>query len=113
MSFEEFIEDRNRIFDFYGVCGNEFKLDGTVWEAVENECDGYRSMLDSIQRKDSDGIFFGWPVARVRVESIYVRYEFEGYHLVDEDGHVWLEFGTNRMGDYYPCFTFRYTPKEA
>jgi hypothetical protein len=29
--------------DFYGIDFNHFKLDDTVYEILEDECDGYRS----------------------------------------------------------------------
>ncbi len=100
--------------DFYGVDNNCFKLDDTVCEAIEDESDGYRSMLDSVEIiKGNDAkskIFFGSPVARVVVE-----HSDDGtdnlYTLVDlHDGHTWLTFGTDEY-DYYPCFRFEYTPK--
>lgn len=100
-------------FDFYGVCSNEFKLDDTVFEALEDESDGYRSYLASIERTVSQGIFFKMPLARVKVvESSSRRGTFEGWSLVDvEDGHEWLCVGTDYCDDYYPCFTFDYQPK--
>jgi hypothetical protein len=56
-------------FDFYGVDNYQFKLGDAIWEAIEDPSDGYRSMLDTVERKDTAGsIFFGQPVARVRVE---------------------------------------------
>jgi hypothetical protein len=100
--------------DFYGVDNNCFKLDGTVYEALEDECDGYRSMLDCVEIADTDSkIFFGMPVARVVVENADDEYEdFDGYKLTDlHDGHEWLRFGTEKYGHYYPYFVFEYSPK--
>jgi len=109
--------------DFYGVDCNSFKLDNCVFEAVEDNSDGYRSMLSDIRMKDDvEGlIFFRTPLARVRVEdaSDYLRYSFqqpdepfEGYKLVDVvDGHVWLTFGTEYGDSYYPSFTYYYKTK--
>ena len=55
--------------DFYGVDCNCFKLDNCVFEAVEDESDGYRSMMSDVRMKDDTTglIFFKTPVARVRV----------------------------------------------
>lgn len=36
---------------------------------------------------------------------------FSGWVLRDADnGHLWLQVGTDHGEDYYPCFTFRYQP---
>lgn len=98
-------------FPFFGVDNNTFKLGDTVYEAVEDESDGYRSMLEDVKVKDHEGlIFFGQPVATVRLVSD--DGEFDGYRLVDvADGHVWLRFGTDAADDYYPMFTFEYAAK--
>lgn len=115
--FEEAVNGQT--FDFYGVDNNCFKLGDTVWEAVEDEDDGYRSYLDTVQRaNDNTFVWPGQPFARVRVEEYTGDTEsfdhVDGYHLVDvTDGHVWLEVGTDRTDDYYPSFEFSYTPKEG
>lgn len=106
--------------NFYGCDGNCFKLGDVVFEAVENEDDGYRSMLQEVRVRDSeDGcVFFQQPVAIVRMEETSdngeesdSHYTFDGYRLIDTDGHVWLTFGTDNNDDYYPWFVCRYTPK--
>jgi hypothetical protein len=108
--------------DFYGVDNTCFKLDDCVFEAVEDESDGYRSCMEEVRMKDNtdDLIFFQTPLARVRVEdaSDYEKYagfhddRFEGYKLVDvNDGHSWLVFGTDHSDSYYPSFTFYYQTK--
>tara|TARA_A200000159_G_C7117381_1_gene253295 strand:+ start:66 stop:521 length:456 start_codon:yes stop_codon:yes gene_type:complete len=108
--------------EYFGAdeSSNEFKIDGIIFKVLEDPNDGYRSMLGVIEYgKQSDSIFFRQPVGKVRIES----YEGEsrdsynsgcqGYRLVDiEDGHVWLEFGTDNTDDYYPYFIFRHMPKE-
>jgi len=100
-----------REFNFFGVCSNEFKLNSVVWEAQEDESDGYRSYLGSVVAKESSGIFFQRRLARVVVQE-YVHGDCEGFSLVDtRDGHVWLVFGTDRSDDYYPFFVFDYRPK--
>lgn len=114
-------------FDFYGVDGNRFCLgehpNRVVFEAVEDESDGYRSYLETIRVDNAVspsecGIFFRKPLDRVRI----VTYELSmsddmdkesGYQLVSAmDGHVWLSIGTNAYDDYYPCFVFNYRPRE-
>lgn len=113
-----------QVLPYFGVDNNCFKLGDQAWEAVEDESDGYRSMMEAVRAVDgADCIFFSAPIARVRVEEAdQIRnpwgdnsfdYDSEGYRLVDvDDGHVWLEFGTRNRHDYYPCFTFNHWPKE-
>lgn len=97
--------------DFFGVDGDLFKLDAVVYEASEDPSDDYRSYLESIVVVPApDAIFFAMPVARVKVVDAG---NVEGWRLVDEGGHCWLEVGTDYSDDeYYPCYVFRYTPKE-
>lgn len=99
-------------FKFYGAVERQFKLDNTVFQAIEDESDGYRSYLESIIRIDSEAIFFNQPIAVVRVEKNEMG-DFEGFSLLDiEDNHEWLRVGTDiTTDDYYPYFTFDYSPK--
>lgn len=106
--------------DFYGVDCNSFKLDNCVFEAVEDENDGYRSMMSELrvvgEEEVNKLIFFKTPVARVRVEDesegTYSSHTFDGYKLVDvKDGHIWLTFGTDNSDNYYPSFSFYYQTK--
>lgn len=106
---------------FFGVDGNCFKLDEQVFEAIEDESDGYRSSMDYVEQRDPQGlIFFKTPVDTVRLEkapdkmSDHDWTRFSGWVLRSvTDGHVWLWFGTDDYNDYYPCFTFRYCPRTA
>jgi len=99
-------------FDFYGVDNNCFKLDDVVYEAIEDEDDGLRSMLGCVEVSDAKGkIFFQTPVGRIVIEKVDDD-GFDGYRLTDlHDGHCWLRFGTDNYDDYYPMFRFDYTPK--
>ncbi len=98
-------------FGFYGVDNNCFKLGRKIYEAIENEDDGYRSYLDSIIVVNIDGIFFNKPLATVEVKAIEFN-DFDGYVFEDtKDGHVWLRVGTDYCDDYYPIFIFDYQPK--
>ncbi len=92
---------------FYGVDNNCFKLGNQVFEAVEDEDDGYRSYLDSVQLLDTDRlIFFDRPLDTVQVVD-----QGDWFILLGKDDHVWLRFGTDYADDYYPMFVFEYTPK--
>ena len=101
--------------DFFGVDNNVFCVRPTssatrlAFEAVEDEDDGYRSMLEDLCQVQIKGhIFFREPVAKVIVER---DQGLEGYRLVDaETLHVWLRVGTDREDNYYPCFRFEYDP---
>ena len=99
-------------FGFYGVDNNCFKLGRKVYEAIEDESDGYRSYLGSIEVVNLDGIFFNKPLGYVEVRDSGQGGDFEGYEVVDvQDGHVWLRVGTDYADDYYPVFVFDYQPK--
>ena len=106
-------------FAFYGVDGNCFALDGHVYEAVENEDDGWRSYLDSVRVDPGIHLFFSAPLATVRIEhynalchgTLYNDRD-RGFRLIDtQDEHVWLEVGTDLYNSWYPLFVFRYHPK--
>ena len=115
-------------YDFYGVDNTCFCIgvDGVrmALEATEDPDDGYRSYFRSFQVSSVGKIFFGTPIARVRLikggESRYLYKpatkearmgKFSGWVLQDvESGHTWLTVGTDHGDDYYPCFTFDYTP---
>jgi len=101
-----------KTFKFYGVCGNCYKLDDTVFEAIEDPSDGYRSYLSSIELviEHQNVTFSRMPLAFVNVVP---NGSIDGWNLKDAvDGHIWLEIGTDHTDDYYPFFIFRYTPKE-
>lgn len=109
-------------FDFYGVDNCRFKLDGTVYEALEDAYDGYRSALGSVEvAQDPSDIFQKQPLDRVRVVEFTTPdtfhqsdgyNDFEGYVVESvKDGHRWLVFGTDDISAYYPGFVFHYTPR--
>lgn len=114
METSDFDDVVGQEFDFFGVDNLHYKLGDTVWLAVEDESDGYRSYLGSINKADhSDLIFPDQPFARVTVEK-YDTGSDEGFRIVDlVDGHVWLRVGTDNTDDYYPSFVFEYTAKAA
>lgn len=95
---------------FYGVDNNRFKLGAVVYEAREDDRDGYRSYLDSVVVSDG-GIFFGMPVDTVEAVELLER-DFEGFALKSAvDGKEWLRFGTESDDPYYPQFVFRYSAR--
>jgi len=103
-----------KTFKFYGAVNNQYKLDDVVWEAFEDPDDGYRSYLDSVQKVDSNEIFYPIQLDEVIVRKIETGI-FYGYEIVGvETNHTWLTFGTDSEYDaWYPCFVFRYTPMLA
>ena len=96
---------------FYGCDNHRFKIDEMVFEAIEDPDDGWRSCLGSIEVvKGGTDVFYREPLAIIKVVESSDSYQ-DTYKLVEDDGHVWLEFGTDRQDDYYPSFVFSYTPK--
>jgi hypothetical protein len=110
----DFTDLMDKELDFYGVCHNEFRVGYNfkqyTFEVLEDQYDGWRSMLGAVLTVTSSGIFFNRPIAKVRLVDDDDD-DFQGYALVDvKTGHKWLEFGTSHYCDYYPCFTFDYNP---
>jgi hypothetical protein len=110
---------------FYGVDNHTFKLGDYVFEAMEDENDGYRSMLDEVRfvpQEEREGIStfsrHHSPLSSSKglmgrtTTQPAGRPDFNGYALVDADDHVWLLLGTSSVDEYYPCFTFEYSAKE-
>ena len=102
---------------------HEFKIDDIIFKVLEDPADGWRSSLGVIEYgNESNAIFFCQPLATItvetytgeRVDNQYGDGLNRGYRLVDiNDGHIWLEFGTDNYNDYYPMFIFRHFPKEC
>ena len=113
---------------FYGAGHNSFKVDGIVFEVLEDPDDGYRSSYGGVAvAKGNNEIFFRQPIANVKIRTLedgddclkddgddkYRDGIARGHQLVDiQDGHVWLEFGTDLHDGYYPYFYFMYNPKK-
>jgi len=107
--------DLDRTYLFYGANCLQFKLDDTVYEAVEDPDDGYRSYLDSVQVSNQQvvGVFFRQPLDTVLV-CPFKEDRAEGFLFISTiDGHIWLRVGTDWDGYdyYYPTFVFEYTPR--
>ena len=106
------MEKERRAYYFYGVDAGRFKLNNHVYEAIEAEDDGYRSMMDDLHEVDGKGcVFSAEPLDIVLLRSTKHPND-EIWELVSpDDGHVWLEFGTRDYDDYYPMFVFEYAPR--
>lgn len=102
-----------KTFKFYGVCNTCYKLDDSVWEAIEDPNDGYRSYLSSIEMKDHiDALPLTFAFEAFATVYVQQDKEYDGWQLVDvEDGWVWLRIGTDFSDDYYPSFVFEYSPR--
>ena len=118
LTIQDILEE-DTLYSFYGVNGTEFKLGNIVFEAIEDEDDGYRSYLDSVPMVKSDSVFFKRPLINVYYDSYVQQYsknEYQDYEggfvLKDETGHVWLTVCTDHGDSYYPYFVFEYTPRE-
>lgn len=99
---------------FCGAHSNLFKLGSYIFEAEEDPSDGYRSYLQSVINLTNFSVneSFPGPIALVMINKVEGG-SFNGYELRDVyDQHVWLRFETDRYDDWYPMFTFEYTPKE-
>lgn len=93
-----------------------FELDGTVYEAVENPSDGYRSYMEELTCS----------CARIRNKippiSVICKHVSNNEGYVDmthdlltfidpENGKTFLTIGTKYVNDYYPYCTFEYHPE--
>jgi hypothetical protein len=95
-----------------------FKFDDILWKAIEDELDGYRSMLDYVVYADNDAnrsFICHKNLANVVLESVDESEQnicFAGYVLKDiEDNHIWLRIGTAYVDEYYPYTIFQHIPK--
>jgi len=100
---------------FYGVCNNCFKIGSVVFEALEDENDGYRSSLKGVnvltdeEVKSRDLIFFHESIAQVKIIT-----DEDNLYLADTTtGHTWLRVGTDTTDSCYPMFRFEYTPVDS
>ena len=117
MTFQELAE-QGKVLDFYGMDNNFFKLDDEIYQAIEDESDGYRSYLQEIkpvteEEAEQNLIFFQNPVDRVKIIDVSDG-SFEGYEIVAiEDKHIWVRVGTDNTDDYYPSCCIQYNPRES
>lgn len=98
-------------FDFHGSEDPYFGLDGAVWIAPEDECDGWRSVLGHVHRVDPQKLpnmplNLKTVLSRVRVQS-YNAEDESGWKLVDINNRIWLRFGTSNYHGYYPYYFYQ------
>lgn len=75
-----------------------------TFQAFEDKCDGYRSMLSSIQINEIN-------IRPVFRENVKIQaFQDDGIQLINSDGDIILQVGTSDYDDYYPTFTFIYQP---
>ncbi len=97
----------NKVHDLY-----RFQLGSVIFEVVEDENDGYRSSMQEVRVIDknadrNEGDFLA--IVRIEATNLHDR---QSWTLIDQvDNHLWLEFGTRDMDDYYPSFIFDYSAK--
>lgn len=100
----------SKYFLYYHNHLNQFQLGRVIFEALEDENDGYRSSLSHV-KVISTSAPLRQKLAEIQVQKLKTN-DNDLFQLVDtEDSHVWLEFGTNDWDDYYPCFIFNVNPK--
>lgn len=109
-----------KVYLFFGAANCQFKIQPEtsaqqfVMHAVQGEDDGYRSSFDSLNLiPKSNVIFCDEALGRVIIREAHgYGTDFAGWQLIDaDDKHLWLTFGTDCATDYYPQFTFDYSPK--
>lgn len=103
----------------YGVCGNMVKLGALisgktmVVEAIEDPDNGLKH-VQAYREEPPNTTFPEKPIATVTVRDVEHATgsgEFEGWKLIDEQGYVWLEMGTQRDEDLSPSFQFTWHSK--
>jgi hypothetical protein len=123
-------ENNSILFHFHNLIGLEgtyegadeqelvFKFDNILWQAKEDDMDGYRSMLDYVVYADNSTqrkFISHKNLAKVVLESIdntETGGHFAGYILKDiTDDHIWLKIGTSYIDEWYPCVIFQHNPK--
>ena len=85
-----------------------FRLDGTVYVAIEDPNDGYRSCMGELKVMEDATMtnVFLWTRVIARCST-----EDDILYLVDETtGEVVVEVGTDCSDDYYPYFVANFNP---
>lgn len=94
-------------YSLYGVHDRCFKLGNTVFEAIEDPDDGYRSYLKSVEIVDKEIkdklVFSNKPFVNV---TLVDATEICGINFIDESEHCWLSIGTDVSDSYYPFLYF-------
>ncbi len=86
-----------------------FRLDGNVYEAIEDPDDGYRSYMGDITTPIDQTVNNVFPP--VAVICVHDGDYFDILKINDaETGKTILEIGTDDVDDYYPIAIVRYDP---
>lgn len=108
-------ESRKRWNDDYEDCQVcRFRLNGTVYVAVEDPDDGYRSNLGEllVQRGAKlSNVFQKCKVVGVYREGDWRRKKDIVEFIDTTTGKVVLEIGTDNTDDYYPSFVASFHPE--
>lgn len=115
IDFDTLIGQTGKLYLCADQSPNTFQLGRVIFEVVEDESDGYRSMMRHVLIKSkSASVAHNTVLATVLIRKAIsndMYRTFEGYELMDVNtGHAWLKFGTDNNDDYYPCFTYYWTP---
>ena len=90
-----------------------FRLNGTVYTAIEDPSDGYRSCMDKIF-VSKDEITNAFPAVQVlgRMKEPTYGSVNDTLELIDVvTGKVVMEVGTDNTDDYYPSFVSAFHPE--
>ena len=101
--------------DAYEQCQvMRFRLDGTIYCAIEDPSDGYRSCMRSfaVEHGPMQNVFPPVQVvARHRTSGAHTDVD-DVLELIDVvNGNVVLEVGTTNTDDYYPSFVAAFHPE--
>lgn len=102
----------------YNEPGNSivFKLDGTIYAAIENPSDGYRSHMDRILILPKR-TKLATPL--VVPSKVFARHSTRGHYSGESDvvefidmatGKIVMRIGTENTDDYYPHFVGEFDP---
>ena len=113
-------KNETRQFGYFGMDGNCFKLDGRVYEAIEDPSDGYRSSLEEVRLVEDPKELAKLVFPKRRIDTVIIVEgvgDFSGHNLVSVGdvaprGYVWADIGTSHADDYYPSFVCTHLPYE-
>lgn len=100
--------------DYYEDCELiRFRLNGTVYTAIEDPSDGYRSCMSSLIVSPNDEMKNVFPPVRVMgIKKAPTYGTHDTLQLIDlKTGKVVLEVGTDNDDDYYPSFVSAFWPE--
>lgn len=92
----------------YYHCGvNQFQLGSVIFEVLEDESDGYRSYLGSVQIVTRSAVKKQGDI----LGEVIISEDGDFYYLNDcKTNHIWIRFGTDNSDEWYPSFIFDFMP---